>query len=98
MSRLSLRFTLYPYTTLFRVLITTTPTGLTTSATKLTITTGGGANTVVNNIAFSSLTSLNWNTNKAQLTWSRRLNASNGYLILIIILSNLSLIDQLLFS
>src|SRR2546422_5932923 len=66
MSRLSLRFTLYPYTTLFRVLITTTPTGLTTSATKLTITTGGGANTVVNNIAFSSLTSTNWNTNKAQ--------------------------------
>src|SRR3989442_8413380 len=46
------------------LLITTTPTGLTLSATKLTITTGGGANTVVNNIAFSSLTSTNWNTNK----------------------------------
>src|SRR3989440_9640806 len=48
------------------LLITTTPTGLTTSAVKLTITTGGGANTVVDNIAFSSLTSTNWNTNKAQ--------------------------------
>ncbi len=48
------------------LLITTTPTGLTLSAIKLTITTGGGANTVVNNIAFSSLTSTNWNTNKAQ--------------------------------
>src|SRR2546422_2297967 len=70
MSRLSLRFTLYPYTTLFRVLITTTPTGLTTSAAKLTITTGGGANTVVNNIAFSSLTSTNWNANKAQFIGS----------------------------
>ena len=52
------------------LLITTTPTGLTTSATKLTITTGGGANTVVNNIAFSSLTSVNWNTNKAQFIGS----------------------------
>src|SRR5207247_8139862 len=52
------------------LLITTTPTGLTTSAVKLTITTGGGANTVVNNIAFSSLTSTNWNTNKAQFIGS----------------------------
>src|SRR5437870_13612564 len=52
------------------LLITTTPTGLTTSAAKLTITTGGGANTVVNNIAFSSLTSTNCNTNKAQFIWS----------------------------
>jgi len=52
------------------LLITTTPTGLTTSAVKLTITTGGGANTVVNNIAFSSLTSVNWNTNKAQFIGS----------------------------
>ena len=52
------------------LLITTTPTGLTTSATKLTITTGGGANTVVNNIAFSSLTSANWNANKAQFIGS----------------------------
>src|SRR5439155_2893030 len=52
------------------LLITTTPTGLTTSAVKLTITTGGGANTVVNNIAFSSLTSTNWNANKAQFIGS----------------------------
>src|SRR5437867_229005 len=52
------------------LLITTTPTGLTTSAVKLTITTGGGANTVVNNIAFSSLTSANWNANKAQFIGS----------------------------
>ena len=52
------------------LLITTTPTGLTTSATKLTITTGGGANTVVNNIAFASLTAGNWNTNKAQFIGS----------------------------
>src|SRR2546425_6584896 len=52
------------------LLITTTPSGLTTSAVKLTITTGGGANTVVNNIAFSSLTSTNWNTNKAQFIGS----------------------------
>src|SRR2546426_11217926 len=56
------RSTLFPYTTLFR--------SLTTSAVKLTITTGGGANTVVNNIAFSSLTSTNWNTNKAQFIGS----------------------------
>src|SRR5437867_6068901 len=55
---------------LWTLLITTTPTGLTTSATKLTITTGGGANTVVNNIAFSSLTSTNWDTNKAQFIGS----------------------------
>ena len=52
------------------LLITTTPTGLTTSAVKLTITTGGGANTVVNNIAFASLTAGNWNTNKAQFIGS----------------------------
>src|SRR5256885_13097449 len=52
------------------LLITTTPTGLTASATTLTITTGGGANTVVNNIAFSSLTSTNWNANKAQFIGS----------------------------
>src|SRR2546422_5831756 len=52
------------------LLITTTPTGLTTSAVKLTITTGGGANTVVNNIAFSSLTARNWSTNKAQFIGS----------------------------
>src|SRR5437867_7567471 len=55
---------------LWTLLITTTPTGLTTSATKLTITTGGGANTVVNNIAFASLTAGNWNTNKAQFIGS----------------------------
>src|SRR3989454_7606302 len=36
--------------------ITSTPSGLTTSAVKLTITTSGGANTVDNNIAFASLT------------------------------------------
>src|SRR5437867_7306149 len=52
------------------LLITTTPTGLTTSAVKLTVTTGGGANTVVNNIAFASLTAGNWNTNKAQFIGS----------------------------
>src|SRR5437870_13008032 len=42
------------------LLITTTTTGLTTSAVKLTITTGGGANIVVNKIACSALTSTNW--------------------------------------
>src|SRR5947199_3430177 len=52
------------------LLITTTPTGLTTSPVKLTVTTGGGANTVVNNIAFASLTAGNWNTNKAQFIGS----------------------------
>src|SRR5437867_5930527 len=34
------------------------------------MTTGGGANTVVNNIAFASLTAGNWNTNKAQFIGS----------------------------
>src|SRR3989440_6427749 len=52
------------------LLITTEPTGLTMSAVKLKITTGGRSNTVVNNIAFSSLTSTNWNTNKAQFIGS----------------------------
>src|SRR5256885_5952496 len=52
------------------LLTTTTPTGLTTSAVKLTVTTGGGANTAVNNIAFASLTAGNWNTNKAQFIGS----------------------------
>src|SRR3989475_1218802 len=47
------------------LLITTTPTGLTTSAVKLTITTTGGL-TALNPIALSSLTSGSWNTNKAQ--------------------------------
>src|SRR2546428_8054715 len=44
---------------------TTTPSGLTTSAVKLTITTTGGL-TALNPIALSSLTSGSWNTNKAQ--------------------------------
>ena len=47
------------------LLITTTPSGLTTSAVKLTITTTGGL-TALNPIALSSLTSGSWNTNKAQ--------------------------------
>src|SRR5947199_5368219 len=49
------------------LLITTTPTGLTTSAVKLTVTTGGGANTVVNNIAIASLTAGDWHTYMAQI-------------------------------
>src|SRR2546421_6205932 len=49
---------------------TSTLPSLTTSAVKLTVTTGGGANTVVNNIAFASLTAGNWNTNKAQFIGS----------------------------
>src|SRR3989449_8475095 len=47
------------------LLITTTPSGLTTSAVKLTITTTGGL-TALNPIALSSLTSASWNANKAQ--------------------------------
>src|SRR5947209_17461486 len=62
---------LFPYTTRFRsgtnwtLLLTSTPTGLTTSAVKLTITTSGGL-TSLSPTAFSALTSGNWNTNKAQ--------------------------------
>src|SRR5256886_14645827 len=52
------------------LLITTTPTGLTTSAVKLTVTTGGGANTVVNNIPFASLPAGKWDTNNAQFIGS----------------------------
>src|SRR2546426_7449719 len=63
------RSTLFPYTTLFR--------------SKLTITTGGGANTVVNNIAFSSLTSTNWNGNKAQLIASHGSTVIAGFRLLI---------------
>src|SRR5438128_3083867 len=47
------------------LLLTSTPTGLTTSAVKLTITTSGGL-TSLSPTAFSALTSGNWNTNKAQ--------------------------------
>src|SRR3989440_4845895 len=73
------RSTLFPYTTLFRsvnigtsgdgtnwtLLITSTPSGLTTAAVKLQITTSGGL-TSLNPTAFSALTSGAWNTNKAQ--------------------------------
>src|SRR5256886_12701048 len=52
------------------LLITTTPTGLTTSAVRLTVTTGGGANTVVNNIAFATLTGVNWSTIRGQFIGS----------------------------
>src|SRR3989449_3944814 len=47
------------------LLITTTPSGLTTSAVKLTITTSGGL-TSLSPTAFASLTSASWNANKAQ--------------------------------
>jgi len=47
------------------LLITTTPSGLTTSATKLTITTPGGL-TALQPVAFASLTSGAWSTNRAQ--------------------------------
>src|SRR2546429_5834159 len=43
------------------LLITTTPTGLTTSAVKLTSTTAGWANTLSKIIASSPMTSQNWN-------------------------------------
>ena len=47
------------------LLITSTPTGLTTSAVKLTITTSGGS-TALSPTAFASLTSGSWNMNRAQ--------------------------------
>src|SRR3989441_1989960 len=47
------------------LLITSTPSGLTTAAVKLQITTSGGL-TSLNPTAFSALTSGAWNTNKAQ--------------------------------
>src|SRR3989449_5125215 len=51
------------------LLITTTPTGLTTSAVKLQITTSGGL-TSLNPTAFSALTSGAWNTNQLQFIHS----------------------------
>src|SRR5436309_5952747 len=48
------------------LLITTTPTGLTTSAVKLTVTTGGGANTVRKSIGLDSRHAQNWNPDKAE--------------------------------
>src|SRR3989454_7431009 len=47
------------------LLITTTPSGLTTSAVKLTIPSSGGL-TSLSPTAFASLTSASWNANKAQ--------------------------------
>src|SRR2546430_2927569 len=47
------------------LLITTTPSGLTTSAVKLTITTSGGL-TALSPTALASLTSASWNANKAR--------------------------------
>src|SRR3989449_1816341 len=66
------------------LLITTTPTGLTTSAVKLTITTGGGANTVVNNIALARQ--------------STRLNYSHSYKSNAVLCLTIKIGDRLLVS
>src|SRR5947209_6864024 len=63
------------------LLITTTPSGLTTSAVKLTITTTGGL-TALNPIALSSLTSGSWNRNNTQFDATGGTTTVAGYRVL----------------